>query len=101
MTNGPRDIDQLRRSLRHHMPELRKRYGVEFLGLFGSYLHGNAGDDSDLDLLVRFYRTPGLLGFVELENHLSDMLGVRVDLVMAEALKPSIRRRVLAEVESV
>lgn len=96
----PRDIHELRRALRDHMPVLRERYGVESLGLFGSYLRGDASADSDLDLLVRFYRTPGLLGFVELENHLSDLLGVRVDLVMAEALKPNISRRVLAEVES-
>lgn len=82
------------------MPFLREHYGVESLGLFGSYLRGDAGPDSDLDLLVRFHHTPGLIGFVELENYLSDLLGLRVDLVMADALKPNISRRVLAEVES-
>ena len=97
----PRDIDDLRRILRQHKPLLRERYGVETLGIFGSYLRGDAGPDSDLDLLVRFHRTPGLIRFVELENHLSDLLGLRVDLVMAEALKPNISQRVLAEVESV
>ncbi len=96
----PRDIDELRRILRRHMPLLRERYGVESLGLFGSYVRGDADSDSDLDLLVRFHQTPGLIQFVELENHLSDLLGLRVDLVMAEALKPNIGRRVLAEVES-
>ncbi|MFV1965833.1 MAG: nucleotidyltransferase family protein [Pirellulaceae bacterium] len=96
----PRDIDDLRRILRQYMPLLRERYGVEWLGLFGSYVRGDAGPDSDLDLLVRFHQTPGLIRFVELENHLSDLLGLRVDLVMAEALKPNIGRRVLAEVES-
>ena len=96
----PRDIDDLRRILRQHMPLLRERYGVESLGLFGSYLRGEADADSDLDLLVRFHQTPGLIRFVELENHLSDLLGLRVDLVMAEALKPNIGRRVLAEVEA-
>ncbi len=96
----PCDIDDLRRILRQHIPTLRERYGVESLGLFGSYLRGDADADSDLDLLVRFRQTPGLLRFVELENHLSDLLGVRVDLVMAEALKPNIGQRVLAEVES-
>jgi predicted nucleotidyltransferase len=96
----PRDLDDLRRILRQHMPLLRERYAVESLGLFGSYLRGDADSDSDLDLLVRFRQTPGLLRFVELENHLSDLLCLRVDLVMAEALKPNIGRRVLAEVES-
>ena len=94
-----RDIDDFRRILRQHMPLLRERYGVESLGLFGSYLRGDANPDSDLDLLVRFHQTPGLIRFVELENYLSDLLGLRVDLVMADALKPNIGRRVLAEVE--
>lgn len=94
-----RDIDDLRRILRQQMPLLRERYGVESLGLFGSYLRGEAGPASDVDLLIRFHRTPGLIRFVELENYLSDLLGVRVDLVMADALKPNIGQRVLAEVE--
>lgn len=97
----PRDIAELRGILRQHLPLLRERYGVAWLGLFGSYLRHEAGPDSDLDVLVRFSQTPGLIRFVELENHLSDLLGVRVDLVMAEALKPNIGQRVLAEVEAV
>jgi uncharacterized protein len=96
----PRDLDELRRILRQHLPLLRERYGVATLGVFGSYARGEASPQSDLDLLVRFHHTPGLIRFVELENSLSDLLGVRVDLVMAEALKPNIGRRVLAEVES-
>ena len=95
----PLDIDELRRILRQLMPLLRQRYGVKSLGLFGSYVRGEAGPTSDLDLLVRFHQTPGLLRFVELENYLGDLLGLRVDLVMAEAFKPNISQRVLAEVE--
>ena len=96
---GVRNLDELRRILREHLPTLRARYAVESLGVFGSYARGEAGPRSDLDLLVRFHRTPGLIRFVELENYLSDLLGVRVDLVMAEALKPDIGERVLAELE--
>ena len=96
----PHDIGELRGILLQHMPLLRERYGVESLGLFGSYVRGEAGPKSDLDLLVRFRQTPGLIRFVELENYLSDLLDLRVDLVMAEALKPNIGQRILAEVES-
>jgi len=96
----PHDLDELRRVLLQHLPLLRERYGVESLGMFGSYVRGEANSKSDLDLLVRFHQTPGLIRFVELENYLSDLLGLRVDLVMAEALKPNIGQRVLAEVES-
>ena len=96
-----RDIAELRSLLRQHLPLLQERYGVASLGLFGSYVRREAGPESDLDILVRFRQTPGLLRFIELENFLSDLLGVRVDLVMAEALKPHIGQRVLAEVEAV
>lgn len=96
-----RDIAELRAILRQQLPLLEERYQVASLGLFGSYVRREAGPESDLDVLVRFHRTPGLIRFIELENYLSDLLGVRVDLVMAEALKPGIEQRVLAEVEAV
>lgn len=56
-----------------------------------------ARPDSDLDLLVTFDEAPGLLAFVELEDHLSDLLGVSVDLVMESARKPHIGGRVREE----
>ena len=96
-----RDIGELQDVLRQQLPLLEERYGVAWLGLFGSYVRCQAGPESDLDLLVRFHRTPGLIRFIELENHLSDLLGVRVDLVMPEALKPAVGQRVLAEVEPI
>jgi len=96
-----RGLAELRDLLREQLPLLQQRYGVASLGLFGSYVRHQAGPGSDLDLLVRFHHAPGLIRFIELENHLSDLLGVRVDLVMAEALKPAVGQRVLAEVEPV
>lgn len=96
-----RSIAELRDVLRQQLPLLGERYGVASLGLFGSYVRRQASPGSDLDLLVRFHHTPGLIRFIELENYLSDLLGIRVDLVMAEALKPAIGRRVPAEVEPI
>lgn len=96
----PPDLNELRRVLREQLPLLREQYHVESLGIFGSYLRGEAHRGSDLDLLVRFKQAPGLFGLVALENHLSDLLGVPVDLVVADSLKPKIGRRVLAEVET-
>jgi len=48
--------------------------------------------------LVAFSETPSLLKFIALENYLSDLLGVKVDLVMQDALKPNIRPHILCEV---
>jgi hypothetical protein len=95
------DAGAIRETLRQQLPLLGEQFGVASLGLFGSYVRREAGPASDVDVLVRFYRTPGLIRFVELENYLSDLLGIDVDLVMAEALKPNVARRVLAEVEPV
>ncbi len=95
------DLGRFREILRQQLPLLEERYGVASLGLFGSYVRREAGPTSDLDVLVRFHRTPGLIRFIELENYLSDLLGIRVDLVMAEALKPNVAQRVFAEVEPV
>jgi hypothetical protein len=53
---------------------------------------------SDLDILVEFYRVPSLSKFVELQDYLSPVLGIKVDLVMKTALRPAIGERILAEV---
>jgi predicted nucleotidyltransferase len=90
--------DEVIRAIREELPELCARYGVKSLGLFGSYARDEAQITSDVDLLVEFDRTPSLYEFGELELFLSDLLAVRVDLVMRSALKPTIGLRVLAEV---
>lgn len=84
--------------LRKQLPELREDFGVKWLGIFGSYVRGDQKETSDLDVLVEFSETPGLFKFIALERQLSRLLGVKVDLVMKNALKPAIGRRILAEV---
>ncbi len=91
------DVSELVEALRRQLPLLADRYRVKSLGLFGSYVRQESRADSDLDLLVTFSELPSLLGFIELENYLSDTLGVKVDLVMKDALKPRIGERILNE----
>jgi predicted nucleotidyltransferase len=88
---------ELIRALAVELPTLRDRYAVRTLALFGSYARGEARARSDLDLLVEFDRAPSLLKFVQLEQYLSDLVGVKVDLVMKDALKPTIGHQILAE----
>lgn len=92
-----RNIEQLAGLLRQQMPLLSERYGVKALKVFGSYVRHEQQPDSDLDLLVTFDRLPSLLKFIELENYLTDTLGVKVDLVMPDTLKPRIGQRILSE----
>ena len=91
------DVSELVEALRRQLPLLADRYRVKSLGLFGSYVRQESRADSDLDLLVTFSELPSLLGFIELENYFSDTLGVKVDLVMKDALKPRIGERILNE----
>ncbi len=93
-----RDLTNLRDILRRELPSLAQCYHVASLGLFGSYVRHENRPDSDLDVLVTFTEALSLFRLIELENHLSDLLGVKVDLVMRDALKPQIGRQVLAEV---
>lgn len=90
-------LDFFLNRLRALKPELEARYQVEKVALFGSYVHQQENRASDLDLLMSFKEPPSLLRFIETENFLSDNLGVKVDLVMQEALKPKIGRRILEE----
>jgi len=69
------------------LPYLRERYKVKELGVFGSYLRGEQRQDSDLDLLVDFEKEISLWDVMELEEFLSERLGVKVDLIMKSSLR--------------
>jgi len=92
------ELARAKRIFRQHLPELRERYSVKSLGVFGSYVKGEQKKRSDLDLLVEFEQAPSLFEYVTVENHLSDLAGIKVDLVMKKTLKPYIGQRILAEV---
>jgi predicted nucleotidyltransferase len=91
-------IEEIKEILARHKDELRKSYKVKEIGVFGSYVRGQQKEKSDVDILVEFEEVPGLFKFVELENHLADILGIKVDLVMKSALKPVISKHILREV---
>lgn len=89
--------EDYRRILREQLPMLDEQFAVASLAIFGSRARGEAGDSSDLDVLVTFHQTPSLIRLIELENYLSDLLKLKVDLAMAENLKPRIGQRIFAE----
>lgn len=91
------DLKILQRRLREALPRLTEEHSVESLELFGSYVRGEQKEGSDLDVLVTFREAPGLIQFIRLEDQLSELLGVQVDLVMKDALKKRVRRSVLQE----
>jgi predicted nucleotidyltransferase len=87
--------------IRSSKPEIVSRYGVQALGLFGSYVRDQQRKRSDIDILVSFSRDIDLFEFIDLREFLETRLHHKVDLVMESALKPGIGKRILAEVEYV
>ena len=84
--------------LRTHEPEL-KAAGVVHLRLFGSVARGESSVHSDVDLMAELDRSkhPTLLTLVHLENRLSDLLGVKADLALTDAMKEAVRLRASRE----
>ena len=91
-------IDEIRAALRECLPEIREKYGVTSIGVFGSYARGSAGQDSDIDIIVELSRPIGW-ELVDLSDFLESLLHHKVDLVIRRALHPLIRDAILAEVQ--
>jgi len=92
------DTSTIIAKLRECEPEL-KAAGIVRLSLFGSVARGEASSESDVDLMAEFDAAKqfSLLDMVSLENRLADILGARVDLTPARALKDHIRERATRE----
>jgi len=91
-------IDKIKNEIKKAEPFLREKFRVKKIGVFGSYSRGEQRRGSDVDILVEFYVAPSLLKFIAMENYLSEILGIKVDLVMKNSLKRYIGRRILSEV---
>lgn len=87
--------------LSQHLPQIRNEYGVEKLGIFGSVVRDLQTTTSDIDILVEFSRSIGMVKFLQLENSLQNLLGAKVDLVTRKALKKHIGQQILQEVQFV
>lgn len=96
-----RDLEEIKKKLEKLKPSLEEKFKVKTMGIFGSYIKGEEKEKSDLDILVEFEEPVSLLKFIELENYLSDSIGVKVDLVMKSALKPRIGKHILKEVVNI
>ena len=91
-------LESIIKVLKEHERELKEKYGVKSIGIFGSYVRGQQRKDSDLDVLVEFERSVDFFEFLELEEYLSGVLRVKVDLVSKKSLRPEIAKNVLKEV---
>ncbi len=94
-------FDEIKELLQRHKETFREQYGLKEIGIFGSYVRGEQGAESDLDILIELEKPIGFVRFIRLENALSQLLGVRVEIVTKKALKSYIGKRILEEVRYV
>ena len=87
----PFDVDKL--------VEICRQNDVAMVGVFGSMARGEADDQSDIDLLVRFSKRKSLLSVVSLERQLSTAVGRRVDLLTEAAISPYLLEPILRDLQ--
>ena len=89
----------LKKKVRKAIDALPSDVSIRKVSLFGSYLHGDAQLDSDIDLLIEFTGPVGFFKFINVERRLSEALGKRVDLLTSDGLSKYFRSDVLSEAE--
>lgn len=92
------DAQEIASRIRTILPDLRQAYHVSNLWLFGSYVRAEQEPQSDIDILVTFdHPNLSLIEFIQLEQKLTAVLGVNVDLVERDMLKPAIGKHILQQ----
>ena len=94
-------LEEIRAVIYAHKDELRQRYKVRVVGMFGSYTRGEQRGNSDLDLLAEFDEKASLLDLAGAQVMLSELLGVEVDLAPREDLRPELKESIESEVVAV
>ncbi|MFH1095079.1 MAG: nucleotidyltransferase family protein [Candidatus Micrarchaeota archaeon] len=91
------ELPLIKKTLAGCRNELRARFGIRSIAIFGSYARREQTKKSDLDILAEFERTPSLFQLLGAERYLSQKTGMKVDLVYGPGLKPRFARTISAE----
>jgi uncharacterized protein len=90
-----RKLEEIKKKLKELKPIIQEKYRVQEIGIFGSFLRREQKVKSDLDLLVKFSGPIGFFDFLRLVDFLIQKLGIKVDLVIKDTLKPRIKNQVI------
>lgn len=86
----------IKRIINSNRKEIEEKYKVKTLAIFGSYARNENNPESDIDIIVEFKEPVGLL-FIHLADYLEEILGIKVDLMTLEAIKPNRKEYILKE----
>ena len=92
------NLASITKAINAHRRDLREKYKITQIGIFGSYSRGEEKKGSDVDILVEFDGSVSLLWLVKAENYLSGILSRKVDLVPKEDVRIELKDRILSEV---
>ena len=90
-------LEEIKEIIERHRPELKRRFHVEKIGVFGSYARGDQKKRSDVDFLVTFDEAISLFDRVDLIIYLKELLGRKVDVIPHDNLRPELREYVLKD----
>jgi len=96
-----KSLKEIQKILAVHKGEMRERYSLKEIGIFGSFVRGEQKKTSDIDILVEFQEVPDLLRFIELERYLEELLQIKVDLVRKFSVRPELKDLILQDVVEV
>lgn len=92
-------LNKTTKKLKNHLPEIKSRFKVKEIGVFGSQIKGKAKKGSDLDILVEFEEGGETFdNYMELKFFLEEVFKMKVDLVLKNVLREGIKEEILSEV---
>ena len=89
--------EKIKEIINAHRKELEEKYKVKTIALFGSYLRDEQTEKSDVDLLVEYKSSISLLHLVATQNYLSDIIGIKVDIVPKEDIREELKDVILGQ----
>ncbi|OGL40020.1 MAG: hypothetical protein A2042_00255 [Candidatus Schekmanbacteria bacterium GWA2_38_11] len=92
-----RTLDEIKKILAEHKEELKEKYKVKEVSIFGSYVKSEQKESSDVDILVEFEKPVSLLQIVSLENYISDFLGIKADIIPKKNIRKELKDVILSE----
>jgi len=94
-----KELEIIRNKIANQKEYLKETYGVEEIGIFGSFARGDNDENSDIDIAIELNRKVpvGFFGFARMKFYLEDLLGKKVDLVIKSGIKPLIKDKILSQ----